>query len=73
MQEVECYQLDIAGLTYTYITGSGAKFLERCWTLAFSGVAQGKRCEAGMGIVTRPHLNLSVLEFSSGNERIAFM
>jgi len=49
-------------------TRSGTKLLEKSWTLSFSGVAQGVRRQAGVGILTSPRL-----EFSPVNERLAFM
>ena len=73
MREVERYQLDMVGLTSTHSTGSGTKLLERGWTLHFSGVAQGVRHQAGVGILTSPRLSAAVLEFSPVNERVASM
>ena len=73
MREVERYQLDMVGLTSTHSTGSGTKLLERGWTLHFSGVAQGVRRQAGVGILTSPRLSAAVLEFSPVNERVASM
>jgi len=67
---VERYQLDIVGLTSTRSTGSGTKLLEKGWTLFFSGVAQGERRRAGVGILTSPRLSPAVLEFSTENERV---
>jgi len=65
VREVDRYQLDMVGLTSTHSTGgSGTKLLERGWTLSFSGVAQGVRCQAGVGILTSPRLSAAVLEFS---------
>lgn len=52
------------GLTSTHGTGSRTKLLERGWTLSFSGVAQGERHHAGVGILTSPWLSSAVLEFS---------
>ena len=40
------------------------------WTLFFSGVGQGERCWAGVGIVTSSWLSTAMLEFSLGNERV---
>jgi len=57
VQEVERYQLDMVGLTSMHSTGSGTKLLERGWTLSFSGVAQGVRRQAGVGILTSPRLS----------------
>lgn len=71
MREAERYQLDIVGLTSTHSTGSGTKLLERGWTLFFSGVAQGERRRAGVGILTSHRLSATVLEFHPGNERVA--
>ena len=73
MREVERYHLDMVGLTSTHSTGSGTKLLERGWTLHFSGVAQGVRRQAGVGILTSPQLSAAVLEFSPVNERVASM
>jgi len=42
----------MVGLTSTHSTDSGTKLLERGWTLSFSGVAQGVRHQAGVGILT---------------------
>ena len=67
----EQYQLDIVGLTSMHSSGSGTKLLERGWTLAFSGVAQGERRRAGVGILTSPRLSAAVFEFSPENERVA--
>ena len=71
VQEVERYQLDIVGLTSTHSKGSGTKLLEKGWTLSFSGVAQGERRRAGVGILTSPRLSAALLEFSPENERVA--
>jgi len=67
------YQLDMVGLTSTHSTGSGTKLLERVWTLSFSGVAQGVRRQAGVGILTSPQLSAAVLEFSPVYEKVASM
>ncbi len=40
MQEVERYQVNIAGLNSRHSTESGTKILESGWTLYFSRVAQ---------------------------------
>jgi len=64
---------DMVGLTSTHSTGSGTKLLERGWTLSSSGVAQGVRPQAGVGILTSPRLSAPVLEFSPVNERVASM
>jgi len=61
MREVQLYQLEIVGLTSTHSTGSGNKLLGKSWTLSFSGVAQGGRCRAGVGILTSPRLSAAVL------------
>jgi len=53
----------MVGLTSTHSTGSGTKLLERVWTLSFSGVAQGVRRHAGVGILTSLWLSAAVLEF----------
>lgn len=59
-QEVEQYQLDTTGLW--------KQILERGGSLAFSRVAHGKRCRAGVGILTSLWLSATVLKFSPGNE-----
>lgn len=58
---------DIIGLTSTHSAGSATK--QRGWTLSFSGVAQGERRWAGVGILTNPQLSAAMLEFSLGNEK----
>ncbi len=60
MWEVGHYQLDIIGLTSMH--SSGTKLLDRGWTLSFSGVAQGE--QAGVGILTNPRLDATVLEIN---------
>ena len=70
VQEVECYGLDLVGLTSTHSAGSGSKLLDRGWTLFFSGVAKGVRCQAGVGILTSPRLSAAVLEFTPVDERV---
>ena len=71
VREVERYQLDLVGLTSTHSVGSGTKLLERGWTLFFSGVAQGVRRRAGVGILTSPRLSAVMLEFTPVDERVA--
>jgi len=71
VREVDRYQLDMVGLTSMHSTDSGTKLLERGWTLSFSGVVQGVRRQAGVGILTSPRLSAAVLEFSPVNERVA--
>ncbi|XP_049457564.1 craniofacial development protein 2-like [Epinephelus fuscoguttatus] len=73
VREVEWYRLDIVGLTFMHSTGSGTKLLERGWTLAFSGIAQGERCWVSVGILTNPWLSAAVLGFSLENERVVSM
>ncbi|KAI3375387.1 hypothetical protein L3Q82_021873, partial [Scortum barcoo] len=53
--------------------GSGTQLLERGWTLHYSGVAQGERRRAGVGLLIAPQLSRHVLEFTPGelNERVA--
>ena len=68
VQEVE---LDIVGLTSTYRVGSGTKVLDRGWSLSYSGVAQGERGRAGVGILTSPWLAAVQLEFVPVDERVA--
>ncbi|KAK3574013.1 hypothetical protein QTP86_034352 [Hemibagrus guttatus] len=50
--------------------GSGAQLLERGWTLFFSGVPNGERRRAGVGLLIAPQLSRHVLEFSPVNERV---
>ncbi|KAI3353680.1 hypothetical protein L3Q82_004925 [Scortum barcoo] len=51
VREVERYRLEIVGLTSTHSLGSGTQLLERGWTLHYSGVAQGERRRAGVGLL----------------------
>ena len=53
VREVELYQLDLVGLTYTHSIGSGTKLMDRGYALPFAGVAQGVRCWAGVAFLTR--------------------
>ncbi|KAI3354569.1 hypothetical protein L3Q82_019073 [Scortum barcoo] len=69
--EVERYRLEIVGLTSTHSLGSGTQLLERGWTLHYSGVAQGERRRAGVGLLIAPQLSRHVLEFTPVNERVA--
>ncbi|KAI3364815.1 hypothetical protein L3Q82_000925 [Scortum barcoo] len=70
--EVERYRLEIVGLTSTHSLGSGTQLLERGWTLHYSGVAQGERRRAGVGLLIAPQLSYChVLEFTPVNERVA--
>ncbi|KAK3525029.1 hypothetical protein QTP86_013391 [Hemibagrus guttatus] len=50
--------------------GSGTQLLERGWTLFFSGVPDGERHWAGVGLLIAPQLSCFVLEFSPVNERV---
>ncbi|KAI3367439.1 hypothetical protein L3Q82_026292, partial [Scortum barcoo] len=70
-REVERYRLEIVGLTSTHSLGSGTQLLERGWTLHYSGVAQGERRRAGVGLLIAPQLSRHVLEFTPVNERVA--
>ncbi|KAK0156273.1 Craniofacial development protein 2 [Merluccius polli] len=71
VREVERYQLDLVGLTSTHSLSSGTVLLDRGWTLFFSGVAQGVRRRAGVGILINPRLSAAVLEFTPVDERVA--
>ena len=71
MRDAERYWLDLAELTSMHSVGSGSKLLDRGWTLFFSGVAKGVRCQAGVGILTSPRLSAAVLEFTPVDERVA--
>ena len=71
MREVERYRLDIVGLTSTRSLGSGTNLLERGWTLFYSGVAQGERRRAGVGLLIAPQLGACTLGFSPVDERVA--
>ncbi|KAI3352245.1 hypothetical protein L3Q82_005218 [Scortum barcoo] len=71
VREVERYRLEIVGLTSTHSLGSGTQLLERGWTLHYSGVAQGERRRAGVGLIIAPQLSRHVLEFTPVNERVA--
>lgn len=66
VQEVEWW---LTGPTLMYHSGSGIKLLERSWTR----VVPGERSQAGLGVLTSPWLNISVLESSPANERVASM
>ncbi|KAI3377917.1 hypothetical protein L3Q82_009047, partial [Scortum barcoo] len=68
-EEVERYRLEIVGLTSTHSLGSGTQLLERGWTLHYSGVAQGERRRAGVGLLIAPQLSRHVLEFTPVNEQ----
>ncbi|KAI3368012.1 hypothetical protein L3Q82_026840 [Scortum barcoo] len=57
VREVERYRLEIVGLTSTHSLGSGTQLLERGWTLHYSGVAQGERRRAGVGLLIAPQLS----------------
>ena len=69
--EVEKFRLDIVGLTSTHSLGSGTSPLERGWTLFHSGVAQGERRRAGVGILIAPRLGACTLGFTPVDERVA--
>ncbi|KAI3353537.1 hypothetical protein L3Q82_020065, partial [Scortum barcoo] len=47
------------------------QLLERGWTILYSGVAQGERRRAGVGLLIAPQLSRHVLEFTPVNERVA--
>ncbi|KAI3351047.1 hypothetical protein L3Q82_005591 [Scortum barcoo] len=66
VREVERYRLEIVGLTSTHSLGSGTQLLERGWTLHYSGVAQGERRRAGVGLLIAPQLSRHV--FNSSQE-----
>ena len=68
--EVERYRLDMVGLTSTHSMGSGTDLLERGWTWSYSGVVQGQRRRAGVGLLTAPQLRACTLEFSPVDERV---
>ncbi|KAI3359972.1 hypothetical protein L3Q82_014302 [Scortum barcoo] len=69
VREVERYRLEIVGLTSTHSLGSGTQLLERGWTLHYSGVAQGERRRAGVGLLIAPQLSRHVLEFTPVSTR----
>uniref|UniRef100_A0A8C5CRJ5 Reverse transcriptase domain-containing protein n=1 Tax=Gadus morhua TaxID=8049 RepID=A0A8C5CRJ5_GADMO len=71
VREVERYQLDLVGLTSTHSLSSGTVLLDKGWTLFFSGVAEGVRRRAGVGILINPRLSAAVLEFTPVDERVA--
>ncbi|KAK3560227.1 hypothetical protein QTP86_002185 [Hemibagrus guttatus] len=70
VREVERYRLEIVGFASMHSLGSGTQLLERGWTLFFSGVPHGERCQAGVGLLIAPQLSHHVLEFSPVNERV---
>lgn len=67
VQEVEQSQPETVGLTSTHSTASRTKLLKRSWTI-LSGVAQSKRHQVDVGILTSIWLSATVLEFSPENE-----
>uniref|UniRef100_A0A8C5FFM2 Endonuclease/exonuclease/phosphatase domain-containing protein n=1 Tax=Gadus morhua TaxID=8049 RepID=A0A8C5FFM2_GADMO len=71
VREVERYQLDLVGLTSMHSLSSGTVLLDRGWTLFFSGVAEGVRRRAGVGILINRRLSAAVLEFTPVDERVA--
>uniref|UniRef100_A0A8C5CGF6 Reverse transcriptase domain-containing protein n=1 Tax=Gadus morhua TaxID=8049 RepID=A0A8C5CGF6_GADMO len=71
VREVEHCQLDLVGLKSTQSLSSGTVLLDRGWTLFFSGVAEGVRRRAGVGILINPRLSAAVLEFTPVDERVA--
>ena len=71
VREVERYRLDLVGLTSTHSKDSGTKLLDKGWTLFFSGVAQGVRAQAGVGILTSPRLSADTLGFTPVDKRVA--
>ena len=71
VREVEKFQLDIVGLTSTHSKGSGTSLLERGWTVFHSGVATGKRRQAGVAILIATWLGACMLEFTPVDERVA--
>ncbi|KAI3366481.1 hypothetical protein L3Q82_000619 [Scortum barcoo] len=72
VREVERYRLEIVGLTSTHSLGSGTQLLERDWTLHYSGVAQGERRRAGVGLLIAPQFSRHVLEFTPGEREGRF-
>ena len=68
--EVERYLLDVVGLTSTRSVGSGTNLLERGWTLSYSGIAQGERRWAGVGLLRAPQFGTCILGFSPVDERV---
>ncbi|KAI3364009.1 hypothetical protein L3Q82_001223 [Scortum barcoo] len=73
VREVERYRLEIVGLlTSTHIAWAlEPSSLREGWTLHYSGVAQGERRRAGVGLLIAPQLSRHVLEFTPVNERVA--
>lgn len=60
----QCH-LDIVGLTSMLCTGTGTKLMEQ-GGLSFSGVTQGERRWASVGILASRWLSAGVLELSWG-------
>ena len=58
--EVEKYGLNIVRLTSTHSMGSGINLRERGWTLFDSGVAQGEKRQARVGLLIAPWLGWSL-------------
>lgn len=69
MWEVEICRLDIAGLTSTHSVSSGTKVLDKGQSISYLEVAQGERCQAGVGILTSPQLVATQLEFFPVDDR----
>ncbi|KAI3359985.1 hypothetical protein L3Q82_014317 [Scortum barcoo] len=53
------------------VAGSLPSSLRGGWTLHYSGVSQGERRRAGVGLLIPPQLSRHVLEFTPVNERVA--
>ncbi|KAI3376312.1 hypothetical protein L3Q82_016421 [Scortum barcoo] len=71
VREVERYRLEIVGLTSTHSLGSGTQLLERGWTLHYSGVAQGERWRAGVGLLYSSPAQPPRVGVHPVNERVA--
>ena len=52
VKEVERYQLEKVGRTFTHSTDYGTDLLEMGWILAFSEVGEGKKCRSVVGKLT---------------------
>ncbi len=64
VQKVERYQLDIVADILRIVLALETKLLDRGWTLSFSQVSQGERCQAGLGILTESPTGATVLSFA---------
>ena len=71
VRQVERYNLDLVGLTSTHSDPSSAKTLDLDWTLFYSGVDEGVKRQAGVGIlINLIKFRATVLNFTPVDERV---